>query len=484
MSGADARTWTEAASGRQIEADFLALQDDSVKLRMSDGREVSIVLSRLSAADQEFAKTQAASAPPAARASSGVASGEAAASGADWPTWRGANRDGISPDTGLLKSWPKDGPELLWTYENAGKGYSAPAIVGGRFYTLGARDGEAMIICLDAESGEEIWAVSLGEDPEKGYNTGWGAGPRSAPSVSDGMVYALGMTGDLVCVSAEDGKKVWSKNLLDDFDGKTPSWGYSESPLVDGDKILVTPGGKRGGAIVALDKKTGKTIWHAEELTEKDKDNAQYAGIIPIDVNGGRQYVQLFMNSLVGVSAEDGKLLWRSEWEPGRTAVIPTPIYRDGHVYITSGYGAGSKLVKIGPENTAEDVWDNKEMKNHHGGVVLVGDHVYGFSDGAGLICQDFKTGEMVWNEKGRSLTKGAVHAADGMLYCFDENEGIMTLAEASPRGFEEKGSFKLPRETELREGTKGKIWAHPVVLHGKLYLRDQDLVFCYDVKG
>lgn len=474
---AEARTWTNS-SGKQLEAEFLGSTGGQVQLkRQADGKSFTIPLSSLSEADQAFVKEQASS-PGAAEKSSSGAGGTRTGSGTDWPGWRGADQSDISPDTGLMKSWPREGPKLLWTYENGGKGYSSCAVVGGKFYTLGARDKKEILICLDAATGEEVWTADVGEDPEKGYSTGWGAGPRSTPTVSEGFAYALGVAGDLVSVNAETGKVNWRKNLVSDFGGKVSKWGYSESPTVDGGKVLVTPGGE-GGAIVALDKTNGREIWRSKDLT----DLAEYSSVVVADVGGKRQYIQLFMNTLAGVDAESGDVIWKADWEKGKTAVIPTPIYKDGHVYMTSGYGAGCMLVNIAG-GTAEVVWENTEMKNHHGGVVLVDDHVYGFSDGAGLICQNFKTGELVWNEKGRNTQKGAVHCADGMLYCLDENEGRMTLAEASPRGFEEKGSFKLPRETELREGTNGKIWSHPVVINGKLYLRDQDLIFCYDVKG
>jgi outer membrane protein assembly factor BamB len=396
---------------------------------------------------------------------------------ADWPSWRGPARDNRSPDTGLLKSWEKAGPALVWTFENAGKGYSSPAIVGEDLFITGSRDGQATLICLNAATGKEKWATPIGGDPEKGYNTGWGAGTRGAPTVGSGIVYALSANGELAAVDAKSGKVSWTRDLVKEFGGKVPEWGYAESPLLDDGKLIVTPGGD-GGAIVALDPATGKDLWRSKDL----KNPAQYSSVIVAEVDGKRQYIQLFMNAVAGVDAKSGELLWTSPWPGGRTAVIPTPIYHDGHVYITSGYGAGSKLVSI-KGGEATDVWDNKVMKNHHGGVVLVDGHLYGFSDGGGVICQNFKTGEQVWNERGEGIQKGAVHYADGMLYCLDEQEGSVFLIEASPKGYKEHGRFSLPRETELRKGTRGLVWTHPVVINGKLYLRDQDLMFCFDVK-
>ena len=457
------RTWTDAKSGKTLSAEFVALNGEKVKLKRPNGNMIEISLTRLIAADRSFAR--------AAAKSGGVGSG-----GADYPGWRGVNRDGHSPDKGLLKEWPEGGPKLLWTFDDCGKGYSAPAVVADRLYYTGTRKGKAEIICVDAGSGKELWSTEIGSDPENGYNTRWGAGTRGAVTIDGGLAYAINANGDLVCVTADKGTRKWSKSLVDDFGGKIPGWGYSESPLVDGDKVIVTPGGNQG-AIVALDKNTGKTLWKSADLT----DSAQYSSVIIAEVKGKRQYVQLFMKSLAGVDAESGELLWKSKW-PGRTAVIPTPIYHEGHVYAVSGYGVGCKLVKI-DGGDAEDVWSNKTIKNHHGGVIKVGDHVYGFSDGGGLVCQEFMTGEKKWNEKGQGTNKGAVHYADGMLYCIDEQEGSVFLVKATPEGFEETGRFPMPKETELRKGTSGKVWTHPVVIGGKLYLRDQDLVFCLDVK-
>lgn len=455
------RTWTDAKTGRALTGDFVGVNDGTVSVKGTNGKVVQIELEKLSKADQDFVATQ------------GKAVG-----GTDWPTFRGASRTDHSPDQGLLKEWPSGGPKLLWESDVCGKGYSGPAIVGGKIYYTGTIDGKAKIICLNGENGKVAWTADLGDDPGDGYSTGWGSGPRGTPTVSDGVVYAISANGALAAVDAADGKKKWSKDLVGDFGGQVPQWGYSESPLVDGNWLIVTPGGK-DGAIAALDKKTGKTIWRSQDLT----DGAEYSSVIIAEVEGKKQYVQLFMKTLAGVDAETGKLLWTSGWPKGRTAVIPTPIYQDGKVYITSGYGAGSKLVDISGSE-AKDVWESKTMKNHHGGVVLVDGYLYGFSDGGGLTCQDFKTGEKKWNESGEGIQKGAVHYADGMLYCVDESEGSVFLAEATPDGFVEKGRFSLPEVTKLREGTNGKVWTHPVVLDGKLYLRDQDLVFCFDVKG
>lgn len=386
----------------------------------------------------------------------------------DWPQWRGPDRTDVSKETGLLKSWPAGGPKRVWLFENAGAGYAGPAIVAGKLFTMGTRDGGEILFALDADTGKELWQVKIGDL----FKESRGDGPRSTPTVDGDKVYAMNGLGNLVCASVADGKILWRQSMSD-LGGKRPNWGYTESPLVDGDQVVCTPGGAKG-ALAAFDKKTGKLIWQSTEFT----DVAHYVSMVAAEANGTPQYIQVTMQSIVGIAPKDGKVLWKSPW-PGRTAVIPTPIYHDGHVYVTSGYGVGCKLVKIGPNNEVSTVYENKVMKNHHGGVVLVGDHVYGHAD-PGWVCQNFKTGEEVWSH--RDFSKGAIACADGMLYCLEENSGTVALIEASPKGWQEHGRFKLDPQTKIRS-SQGRIWVHPVISNGKLYLRDQDLIYCYDIK-
>lgn len=391
------------------------------------------------------------------------------ATGTDWPQWRGADRTGISRETGLLKSWPAGGPQVVWLYENAGEGYSAPAIVGGKYYTLGTRDGSEILLVLDATNGKELWTAKLGSilDNDRG------GGPRGSPTVDGDRVYAMTGPGRLVCVNTGDRKIVWHAAMTD-LGGRVPHWGYSESVLVDGDQVVCTPGGSKG-AVAAFDKLTGKLRWQSKEF----KDLAHYSSIVPARINNTPQYVQRTEKSVVGISARDGALLWQTDF-PGRTAVAPTPIVRDNLVYVTAGYGAGCKMVMIEPGNKVTTVYENKVMKNHHGGVVLIGNHIYGHNDFA-WVCQDFNTGEEVWSDKGPG--KGAIATADGMLYLLDERGGNVALVEASPLGWRERGRFKLDPQTKIR-AARGGIWTHPVISNGKLYLRDQDLISCYDIKA
>jgi outer membrane protein assembly factor BamB len=293
--------------------------------------------------------------------------------------------------------------------------------------------------------------------------------------VDGDRVYALSGPGDLVCASVSDGRILWQTNVTG-LGGKVPGWGYCESVLVDGNQVVCTPGGSEG-ALVALEKMTGKLLWQSKEFT----DGAHYSSIVPAEINGTRQYVQLVEKNFVGISAKDGKLLWKSDFPKGRTAVIPTPIVKGNNVYVTAGYGAGCKMVTIGAGNEVTTVYENTVLKNHHGGVILLGDHLYGHSDGYAWVCQDLKTGEEVWGH--RELRKGAVAYADGRLYCQEEDGGTVVLAEASTKGWKEHGRFKLDPQSKIRSSS-GRIWTHPVIANGKLYLRDQDLIYCYDIKG
>jgi outer membrane protein assembly factor BamB len=389
---------------------------------------------------------------------------------ADWPQWRGADRTDISKETGLLKSWPEGGPKLAWMNKDVGLGYSGYAIAGGKLFTMGLRGDNELLIAVDVKNGKELWATPVGPI----LKNGWGDGPRTTPTVDGDLVFAMSGTGTLLAAKTADGKEAW-KAAMRDFGGKTPGWGYCESVLVDDGKVICTPGGSQG-TLLALDRATGKKVWQTADWS----DGAHYASPIVVTHNGARQYIQLTSQNVAGVSAKDGKTLWKSEW-PGKTAVIPTPIFKDGHVYITSGYGVGCKLVKVGADNKTSDVYMNQNMINHHGGVILIGDKIYGYSDKGGWTCQDFKTGEVTWAAK--NLGKGAIHSADGMFYCLEEGSGTVALIEVSDKGWNEKGRFKLTPQTEQRN-PKGKVWTHPVVSDGKLYLRDQELLFCFDVKA
>ncbi len=398
----------------------------------------------------------------------------------DWPQWRGAKHDNISTETGLLKSWPKEGPKLAWTSQVVGLGYSGPAIVGDRLYTLGSNESNDFVVAVDAKNGEKIWATNIGSF----VNNGWGGGPRSTPTVDGEYLYALSSAGDLACLKTSDGEKVWSVSLTGKLGGGKPNWNYSESPLVDGEQVVCSPGGKKG-TLAALDKKTGEVLWQSKDLT----DPAGYSSIVPTTVGGVRQYVQLTMKGIAGISPKDGSRLWyythRKVSRPP-AAVIPTPVIHDEFVYASVGYGVGDVLLKLssdGDGTKAEQIYSQEAMNvmdNKHEGYVLIGDYVYGWSDKGGWTCQELKSGKMMWQSK--KLGRGSITAADGMLYCYSEDRGTAVLIEASPEGWKEHGRFNIPKQSTQRS-SRGGVWTHPVVANGKLYLRDQELLFCFEVK-
>ncbi|MBL9114236.1 MAG: PQQ-binding-like beta-propeller repeat protein [Verrucomicrobiaceae bacterium] len=456
---AEVRTWTDSTGQFKIEAELVGIQGGQVTLKRPDGSIAKLPLARLSKADQDFLK-------PAATGSAGSAAG----GGGDWPQWRGNNRDDLSTEQGLLKKWPSGGPKRVWVNEDAGLGYASFAVSGGKLYTLGLFDAEEKLLCIDIATGKTVWSTEVGPI----FQNKWGNGPRSTPTVSGGKVYALSASGVLLCTDAATGKKDWDKSLVKDLGGAVPGWGYCESPLVTGELVVVTPGGK-DGALAALETGSGKVKWRSKDF----KDPAQYSSCITAVVGDKPQIIQLVMNNIVGVSPTDGAVLWQSSF-PGRTAVIPTPIYNNGHVYVTAGYGVGCKMIKLSGSEPQE-VYANNVIVNHHGGVVLVDKHLYGHSDSGGWVCQEFESGKEVW--KSRDLGKGCVTYADGHLYCVDENSGDVALVKVSTDKWEEVSRFQLEAKSDQR-APDGRIWTHPVVAGGKLYLRDQEFISCYDIKG
>lgn len=407
---------------------------------------------------------------------------------ADWPQYRGPNRDDVSVEKGLLDQWPAEGPALLWTFPNAGIGYSGPAIVGDRLYTIGGRGDVEFLIAIDLKTGKEAWATPVGPLYQFDGNK-WSAGPSSTPTIAGGLVFALGGNGDLLCANAATGKETWRKNLPKELDAqvnpigggpKNLGWGFSWSPLVDGEQLVCLPGGPKG-TVAALDRKTGRLIWQSADV----KDQAAYTSPMVADIDGVRQYIVLTNPGLFGVNARDGRLLWRAKRDgPFGTEVINTPLVQGSTIFTTVSAGnGGCELLKVSREGNSfktESVYANKNLQNHHGNVIRVGDHLFGYSDGRGWVCQTFVDGKNLWSE--RKFPAGAVAYADGRLYCFSEIDGTTALVAAGPEGWRETGRLKLPQQTKLRKPA-GRIWTPPVVAGGRLYLRDQDLLFCYDVK-
>ena len=489
-----------------------------------------------------------------------LASSSAIAAPGDVPQWRGINRDGVYPDKGLLKQWPEAGPELLWKAEKLGKGMASVSIADGRIFTTASRKGGQFIVALDLTTQKELWAAPICEK---------GGECNSTPTVDGALVYAVSSEGDLVCVKAQDGSVVWKKSLATDFGGSKPTWQFSESPLVDGNNLIVVPGSD-SAVVAALDKKTGSVIWKtACTLAGKGHDGAGYTGAVISNAGGIRQYVTMVGKGAIGVDAKTGKLLWHYNRVANGTAVIPTPLVWDDYVFVSSGYGTGAALLKITKDTTAsaaaapkvdeakvaeltrkleelkktiesrrdtrskhekgtsaydaadklvqelkpelsriesdlnkargvkgdetgpvkipgspifadEQYWLNAGVfQNHHGGMVRIGDYIYagkGHNNGF-PICIEWKTGKVVWEkERGPGKESAAVITADGGLY-FRYQDGIMAFIEASPVGYTQKGAFKLAT-------VNGSSWPHPVIKDGRLFIRDQDVLLCYDLVG
>lgn len=385
---------------------------------------------------------------------------------ADWPQWQGADRTRIARETGLLKQWPASGPPVVWQATGLGNGYGSMAVAGERVFVQGTRGGNSVVVALNRVDGKEVWSKALGRSGDDDR----GPGPRGTPTVDGDRLYVLTENGDLASLKT-DGTAVWQRNILKEFGGSQLRWLISESPLVDGAHLIVSPGGP-GAGMVKLDKMTGKTVWQAKELS----DAAGYSSAIAADVQGVRTYLTFTAAAGVGVRASDGKLMFRYDRAANRVANIATPVFHENKVFFTSAYDTGAGLVNLSAQNgsvSASEVYFTREMKNHHGGVVLLNGYLYGFDDSI-LKCIEFATGKMMWRD--RSVGKGSVILADGDLYLLGENNTV-GLATASPNGYQEKGRFSIP--------DKGlPSWAHPVVSGGRLYLRNQDSVMAYDVKA
>jgi outer membrane protein assembly factor BamB len=414
----------------------------------------------------------------------------------DWPAWRGPDRTNLSTETGLLKEWPKGGPTLAWKITGLGDGYGTPSIRDGKIYVLGTKGRAEYLRCLAVADGKELWATEVGA--MKGYAGRMSfPGPHSTPTVDAGLVYTISSDGKLVCCECQKGTVAWKKDLLGDYGGKSGNWHYTESPLIDGDKLICTPGGS-SATMLCLDKKTGKETWRSVvslKMSEKsgkggkgskggkggfggkrEYSTAGYSSAIVAEVGGVRQYVQFLAGGVVGVAAKDGKLLWHFD-DIGGNANCATPIFAEDSVFVSAAYGSGCGRAKLSLENgkmKVEKLYHEGGLANQHGGVLLVGGYVYG-TNNTSLLCVKFEDGSTAWTN--RCVGKGSVAYADGHLYVRSEN-GDVALVEANPKEYKEKGRFKQP------DRSSQKAWAHPVIAGGKLYLRDWDGLFVYDIKA
>jgi outer membrane protein assembly factor BamB len=400
--------------------------------------------------------------------------------GADWPTFRGADHSAVSKETGLLTKWSNDGPPLVWKTRGAGRGYGSLAIAGDHIYTLGdgsstASDKDEYIVCFDRQTGKKLWSKKTGKPWTSGQPS-WRSS-RNTPTVDGNMVYVVTPYGQLYCLNAADGHQLWQKSLKEDLNGrKGDSWGYSESVLIDGDRLICTPGGP-SATMVALDKRTGSLIW---KVVRPGDRGAGHSCIVPAEIGGTKVYVQSTASGPLGVRANNGKLLWSHPVDP-TPAIIPTPIIRGDLAFFSIGYKRGGTLFKQVPTaNGGVDIQEiyplDPRIGNKHGGVVLVGDYVYGDTEDSGVpFCAALKTGHLEWKKRGSGRGSAAMAAADGHLY-LHYADGTMVLALADPKGYREVGSFKVPGSGDRPS------WSHPAIIDGKLYLREQDQILCYDV--
>jgi len=404
-----------------------------------------------------------------------------------WPQWRGANRDGRSAETGLLQSWPEGGPPLAWQASEIGGGFSSVSVADGRIYTLGDLEDGQYALALAESDGALIWKTSIGPTWEDSY-----LGPRSTPTVDGERLYIMNTEGDVICLEAATGGEVWRRSLVDDFGSHmmqamgTTDWKYAESPLVDGDRVVVTPG-ITDGAMVALDKATGETLWTAPigRLGSAGSYGAAYSSVVISHGAGVKQYVQFIGRGIIGIEAETGEFLWGYNKVANDIANIPTPLIDGDHVFVSSGYGTGAALLKLAAN--AEEGVDAEEVyfleattfQNHHGGMILHEGHVYaGTGHNKGFpIAVNLADGAVAWGpERNEGTGSAAVAYADGRVYLRYQN-GLVVLVEATPEGYREHGSFEIP-DVDLPS------WPHPVIANGRLYLREQGTLFVYDVRA
>lgn len=453
-----------------MQASVVSVDGSKVTIRRSDGKTFTAEAASFSKDDQSYI----ASWKPAAKGSS------AGGSGTDWYQWRGPKRDGSSTETGLNHDWDAKKPELAWRIKGLGGGMSSISIYDGKIFTLGEKDG-TVLVCRSLEDGAEIWETKI---------NGGGA-PNGTPTVDpdSGLVFAVSKDGELSAVKISDGSIAWAKSFKNDFGGEMMSgWGYSESPLIDGDRLICTPGAKKA-LIAALDKKTGDVIWKTDvegaDLGNAGKDGAGYSSIVISNAAGVKQYVQLVGRGLIGVNADDGKLLWNYNRIANTTANIPTPVISGDYVFGSTGYGdGGSALLKLSKKGSGisakeEYYYEGKKLQNHHGGMILIGEHLFlGHGHNNGFPqCVELKSGKILWDkERGAGAESAAIAYADGYLFFRYQNH-VMALIEATPEKYTPKGSFKI-------ESSNAESWPQPVIQNGKLYLRDQDELLCYDISA
>jgi len=477
------RTWTDATGEYHTEAALIDFRDGKAQLKKRDGSVISVSLDTLSKADQahvgrEIARrvSQKRSRPADSQRKAlrrrgrrsdsnrrATRASEPTDTGTDWPGWRGAGRDGKSPDTGLLKRWPAEGPKLLWKVDNIGSGFSSVAVSGGLVYITGDIGGRLILFAFDLD-GKRKW--------RKDIDAAWTSSPpgaRSTPMIDDGNLYLVSGNGLIGCYDASSGRGKWARQMRE-FGGGTPGWGYAESVLIYENLAIVTPG--KQNCIVALDKRSGQGVWTSQGFNA----GAQYSSCYAFEYQGRPMIVNGTGSGIVCVDPRNGRMLWSNPFSANNTANCPTPVFSEGYVFWANGYGKGGICLKLAVERgrvSAEEAWRTKDMVCHHGGYIVYEGHIYG-NHRNGWVCLELKTGRKKWQERG--VGKGSLCFADGMLYLFGEKGGKVGLATCSPDGMQMSGSFSV-------QGS-GPSWAHPVVIGGRLYLRYESNLYCYDVRA
>lgn len=390
------------------------------------------------------------------------------AGGEDWPQFRGLHRDGKSPETGLLKQWPAEGLQPVWVVEGLGKGYAGVSVANGTLFTTGmvGETNEGVLSAIDL-SGKILWQTRYGSEWSKMH-----PGTRSTPTIDGDRLYELSGVGLLICLNAKTGEILWSRDLPKEFVGEAPMCGFAEAPLIDGNAVICTPGGK-DAALVALDKATGKTIW----TTSGFSDQSAYCSPILIERGGIRLVVTITARFVVGIDAANGQLIWKYPFDtaaqdPNHSVA---PVYQDGMLYFTSGHGKGGQMIEISPDGRqVTPRWTDSVLNTVHGGLVLVDGYVYGSSAKGKWVCLDLKSGQVMYETNGIGM--GSVTYADGMLYCYSE-KGTLGLVPATPAAHQVVSQFKITQGD-------GPDWAHPVISTARLYIRHGDFLMAYDVKG
>ncbi len=392
-----------------------------------------------------------------------------------WPSYHGPQRDNLSTDTGLMQTWPQDGPELLWTATDIGHGYSSISVAEDRIFTAGMIKKQTYVTALDL-SGKQLWQRLNGRSWEASKQQTWAvpyAGSRGTPTVDSNTVYHLSELGRLAAFDTQTGQERWHIELLKTFEAERPEYGYSESVLIHEDSLFCCPAGAKG-YIVALDKNTGRTLWANTDI----KDAAGNCSAVVANIDGIKQVITMSANQVLSFDPNNGHLLWQYTFSNSRENNATDVIVNEGLVYASSGYGKGSILLR--PQRQAdgkfyvEQVWSSELLDNHHGGVLLLNGYLYGAGHEArGWFCLDFSTGKKMWQADG----KGSLTYADNRLYCLSER-GMMSLVKATSEKWDQVGSLQLPR------GGRGLFWAHPVICGGRLYVRHSEKIFAYDIRA